>query len=158
MRRFFFFSTVSVNMNTRFTADTDKLNLKFEGYKLRPFQEATNLFRFPLAGIQVYEPTNDQRLGFRDLQARIRHSNLVYGHPLDQHRGSSFCIDQEFNVHMIVYDKVEEHLDWHMHGDTDDHVYPFLVDQASRDSFNHTADQAFGRCSSICKSRQHCAN
>ncbi|GAN08569.1 tumor antigen cml66-l [Mucor ambiguus] len=101
-------------MNTRFKLDTDKLNLKFEGYKLRPFQEATSLIRFPLDGIQVYEPTNDQRLGFRDLQARIRHSNLIYGHPLDQSRGSSFCIDQEFNLHMIVYDKLTRNLQTHL--------------------------------------------
>lgn len=93
-------------MNTRFSANADKLNPKFEGYRLRPFQEATDLIRFPLGDIQVYEPTNDQRLGFRDLQARIRHSNLIYGYPLDESRGSSFCIDQEFNLHMIVYDQV----------------------------------------------------
>lgn len=93
-------------MNTGFTPDLDKLNLKFEGYKLKPFKESTNLIRFPLNSIQVYEPTNDQRLGFRDLQARIRHSHLIYGHPLDQNRGSSFCIDQEFNLYMVVYDKV----------------------------------------------------
>ncbi|KAK4512373.1 Zinc resistance conferring protein [Mucor velutinosus] len=101
-------------MNTRFTPNADKLNLKFEGYKLRPFQEATNLIRVPLEGIQVYEPTNDQRLGFRDLQARIRYSNLIYGHPLDQHRGSSFCIDQEFNLHMIVYDKLTRSLETYL--------------------------------------------
>ncbi|KAI8646513.1 hypothetical protein BD408DRAFT_479766 [Parasitella parasitica] len=93
-------------MNTRFIPDAQKLNLKFEDYKLSPFEETTNLIRLPLRNIQVYEPTNDQRLGFRDLQARIRHSNLIYGHPLDQNRGSSFCIDQEFNLHMIVYDKL----------------------------------------------------
>lgn len=104
------FFICSINMNTRFAPNTDKLNLKFEGYKLRSFQEATSLVRFPLADIQVYEPTSDQRLGFRDLQARIRHSNLIYGHPLDQHRGSSFCIDQEFNLYMIVCDKVEAHV------------------------------------------------
>ncbi|KAL9554159.1 hypothetical protein MBANPS3_002959 [Mucor bainieri] len=100
---------------TRFKPNTDKLNLKFEGYKLRPFQEASSLVRFPLGDIQVYEPTaNDQRLGFRDLQARIRHSNLIYGHPVDTHRGASFCIDQEFNLHMIVYHKLTKNLQTHL--------------------------------------------
>ncbi|CEP12103.1 hypothetical protein [Parasitella parasitica] len=101
-------------MNTRFTPDVQKLNPKFEGYKLSPFKEATNLIRFPLDNIQVYEPTNDQRLGFRDLQARIRHSNLIYGHPLDQNRGSAFCIDQEFNLHMIVYDKLAKKINTYL--------------------------------------------
>jgi phosphoribosylamine-glycine ligase len=98
-------------MNSRFTPDLEKLNAKFEGYKLNPFNESLNLVRTSLAevGIQVYDAPNDQhqRLGFRDVQARIRHSHLHNGYPLDHDRGSAFCIDQEFNLHMIVYNKVK---------------------------------------------------
>lgn len=99
-------------MNTRLTPDLTKLNAKFEGYKLEPFSETSNLFRSSLAdqgNILIHNDTNNQhhRMGFRDLQARIRHSHLSYGYPLDQNRGSAFCIDQDFNLQLIVFDKVK---------------------------------------------------
>lgn len=99
-------------MNTRLKLDLSKLNAKFEGYKLTPFSETSNLFRSSLSeqgNFLIHNDKNDQqhRMGFRDLQARIRHSHLSYGFPLDQHRGSAFCIDQDFNLQMIVFDKVE---------------------------------------------------
>ncbi|KAI8390070.1 hypothetical protein BD560DRAFT_419200 [Blakeslea trispora] len=95
-------------MNSRFKPDTSKLNLKFDGYKLAPLPGSDSVQRVALAegNIQLYQPSHDQRLGFRDLQARIRHSHLIYGYPLDQNRASCFCIDYDFNVHMIVYDKL----------------------------------------------------
>jgi hypothetical protein len=99
-------------MNSRFTPNLDKINAKFEGYKLNPFNESCNLTRISLTevGIQGYDVPNDQhqRLGFRELQARIRHSHLHYGYPLDHNRGTAFCIDQEFNLQMIVYNKVRK--------------------------------------------------
>jgi hypothetical protein len=99
-------------MNSRFTPNLDKINAKFEGYKLNPFNESCNLTRISLTevGIQGYDVPNyqHQRLGFRELQARIRHSHLHYGYPLDHNRGTAFCIDQEFNLQMIVYNKVRK--------------------------------------------------
>ena len=58
---------------------------------------------------------SDHRMGFRDLQARIRYSQLVYGYPLDAERGSAFCIDQEFNLHMIIFDKVKFNINSFLH-------------------------------------------
>ncbi|OBZ91653.1 NudC domain-containing protein 1 [Choanephora cucurbitarum] len=97
-----------MKMNSRFKPDTSKLNLKFDGYKLAPLPGHDGVQRVALAegNIQLYKPSHDQRFGFRDLQARIRYSHLIYGYPLDQNRGSCFCIDYDFNVHMIVYDKL----------------------------------------------------
>ncbi|KAI8047716.1 uncharacterized protein B0P05DRAFT_565367 [Gilbertella persicaria] len=95
-------------MNSRLKLDTNKLNPKFEGYKLAPLTDPNSICRVSLNDIQLYKPNNDQRLGFRDLQARIRYSHLIYGYPLDQHRGTSFCIDQEFNLHLIVYNKLTQ--------------------------------------------------
>jgi hypothetical protein len=97
-------------MNTRLIPDLNKINSKFEGYKLTPFNKG--LYRTDLlqGNITIHKDNNDHRMGFRDLQARIRHSHLIYGFPLDKSRGSSFCIDQEFNLNMIVFDKVRIYL------------------------------------------------
>lgn len=95
-------------MDSYFKIDPSKLNPKFDGYKLDPFNEASNLFRSVLidqGNIQLAELSSDSRLGFRDLQARIRYSQLIYAHPLDHNRGAAFCIDLDYNLHMIVFDK-----------------------------------------------------
>lgn len=93
-------------MNTRLIPDLNKINPKFEGYKLSPFNKG--LYRTDLIqrNIEILKDTTDHRMGFRDLQARIRHSHLIYGFPLDSTRGSAFCIDQDFNLTMIVFNKV----------------------------------------------------
>lgn len=98
-------------MDSKLKIDSTKLNPKFDGYKLTPFNEASNVYRSSLidqGNIQIGQTTSDHRLGFRDLQARIRYSHLIYGHPLDHNRGSAFCIDQDYNLHMIVFDKVRK--------------------------------------------------
>lgn len=96
-------------MNNRLQVKPELLNPKFEGYKLKPFSEISSLIRAELAenNIQVFNDTKgDLRMGFRELQARIRYSQLIQGYPLDDNRGSSFCIDKDYNLHLIVFDKV----------------------------------------------------
>lgn len=96
-------------MNSRIRLNPEKINPKFEGYKLTPCTEISNVSRFQLdqCNIQVYNDIkSDHRMGFRDLQARIRYSQLVHGFPLDNNRGTSFVIDQDYNLNMIVFDKV----------------------------------------------------
>lgn len=98
-------------MNNRLQVKPELLNPKFEGYKLKPFSEISNLIRSELSdnNIQVYNDTkSDLRMGFRDLQARIRYSQLIQGHPLDENRASNFCIDKDYNLHMIVFNKVKK--------------------------------------------------
>ncbi|KAG1466878.1 hypothetical protein G6F46_000520 [Rhizopus delemar] len=96
-------------MNTRLAHDATKINPKFEGYKLQPCIDITNISRTDLSegGIQLDSISikDHHRLGFRDLQARIRQSHLFYGYPLDENRSSSFIIDKEYQVHMVLYDK-----------------------------------------------------
>ncbi|KAI8979647.1 hypothetical protein BDF20DRAFT_870780 [Mycotypha africana] len=95
-------------MNNRIKTNSNKINTKFEGYKLKPFPNKSDIVRTSLASdnIQIWKSTTDQqRLSFRELQARIRQSQLIYGQPLDENRGTAFCIDEEYNVHMIIYDK-----------------------------------------------------
>ncbi|KAG2234721.1 hypothetical protein BDF21DRAFT_498613 [Thamnidium elegans] len=92
-------------MNTRLIPDLTKINAKFEGYKLSPFGDSVYRTSLSEGNIFVQDKTTDHRLGFRDLQARIRHSHLIYGFPLDDNRGTCFCIDKQFNLHMIVFNK-----------------------------------------------------
>ncbi|KAG1469422.1 hypothetical protein G6F56_003267 [Rhizopus delemar] len=96
-------------MNAQLVHDPSKLNPKFENYKLQPCIEVTTVSRSSLleAGIQLRnESLNDHnRLGFRDLQARVRQNHLFYGYLLDENRSSSFIVDHEYQLHMLVYDK-----------------------------------------------------
>ncbi|KAI7888350.1 uncharacterized protein EV154DRAFT_448062 [Mucor mucedo] len=100
-------------MNTRLISDLNKINPKFEGYKLSPFNKGLHRTDLIQENIQVHKDANDHRMGFRDLQARIRHSHLIYGFPLDHTRGSAFCIDQDFNLFMIVYNKITKQTKFH---------------------------------------------
>lgn len=93
-------------MNTRLIPDLNKINPKFEGYKLSPFGKGVYRADLKQGNVDIQKDSHDHRMGFRDLQARIRHSHLIYGFPLDKNRGSSFCIDHDFNLNMIVFDKV----------------------------------------------------
>ncbi|KAI7898099.1 uncharacterized protein BX663DRAFT_443818 [Cokeromyces recurvatus] len=99
-------------MNSQFRPDPSKLNPKFESYKLSAFPES-KLFRTSLT-LQPFRQSNDRRIGFRDLQARIRLSSLFYGYPLDKNRGSAFFIDQNFHLYMIVFNNLTKETSIHL--------------------------------------------
>ncbi|CEI87371.1 hypothetical protein RMCBS344292_01786 [Rhizopus microsporus] len=104
-------------MTTRLAHDSKKINSKFDGYKLRPCSEIANVHRTKLEenGIQVENiSVKDHRLGFRDLQARIRQSHLFYGHPLDENRAVAFLVDKEHQLNAIVYNKSTKETQFHL--------------------------------------------
>ncbi|KAI8366627.1 uncharacterized protein BYT42DRAFT_549719 [Radiomyces spectabilis] len=96
------------NSIKKLTANNELINTKFEGYKLQPFPEETNLCRTALPGgrLQINKLPHNNRMGFRELQARIRFSHLADGFPLNDHTGTAFYVDDEYAVVMILFDKV----------------------------------------------------
>jgi hypothetical protein len=92
-------------MTSPLTIDSNLLNSKFEGYKLDPF--SSTVVRTPIQAELFKVHPSEHRVGFRDLQARIRHSQLSYGYPIDEKRATAFYIDEDYRLTAVVYDKVE---------------------------------------------------
>ncbi|KAI8993265.1 hypothetical protein BDB01DRAFT_841337 [Pilobolus umbonatus] len=98
-------------MNTAFKVDSANINPKFEGYKLDPFVDSTHIKRIPLSNINVNidRLSTDSRIGFRDLQARIRQSHLFYGYSADDNTGTAFYVDIDYCLHRVIYHKHTRH-------------------------------------------------
>lgn len=92
----------------RLTPNNDLINAKFEGYKLVPFSEEQCLrrTRLPDEGLTIGKIGENHRMGFRELQARIRFSHLAAGYPLNATVGTAFYVDNEYNVMRVLYDSV----------------------------------------------------
>ncbi|KAI8887002.1 hypothetical protein K501DRAFT_243367 [Backusella circina FSU 941] len=91
-------------MSSQLAIDSNLLNSKFEGYKLDPF--SSTVVRTPVQSAQFKVNPTDHRVGFRDLQARIRHSQLSYGYPIDENRAAAFYVDEGYCLIAVVYNKV----------------------------------------------------
>ncbi|KAL0073950.1 hypothetical protein J3Q64DRAFT_1686455 [Phycomyces blakesleeanus] len=100
------------------THDQDLINVAFEGYKLKTFPEETRLSRTPIPGdpLQVTQHSSQTRIGFRELQARVRFSHLADGYPINDQTGTAFYVDTEYNVVMVVYDKSSQETKFHIIG------------------------------------------
>ncbi|KAI8099358.1 uncharacterized protein BX664DRAFT_321071 [Halteromyces radiatus] len=96
-------------IQSRFHVDPKHINNKFEGYKLYPFPESTDLTRTPLPSGNLDVSREGQqhstRLGFRELQARVRFNHLAYGCPINEHVGVSYFVDEEYTVKAVTFDK-----------------------------------------------------
>ncbi|KAI8063169.1 hypothetical protein BC940DRAFT_307738 [Gongronella butleri] len=94
---------------TRLTIDQQHIHAKFEGYKLAPFDEASCLVRadLPSGGLQVRRQgqMHHSRLGFRQLQARVRFNHLAVAPPLDSTHGTGFFVDEQYAVIAATFDK-----------------------------------------------------
>ncbi|KAI9016382.1 hypothetical protein CLU79DRAFT_847571 [Phycomyces nitens] len=100
------------------THDQDLINTNFNGYKLKAFPEETNLSRVKIPGdpLHVTHHPSHSRMGFRELQARVRFSHLADGYPIDAQTGSAFYVDTEYNVVMVVHDKSIHETKFHIIG------------------------------------------
>ncbi|CAO3625046.1 unnamed protein product [Cunninghamella blakesleeana] len=96
-------------LKTRLDINSKYINAKFEGYKLQPFPESTSLIRtkLPFGELDVKRKGQrpNTRLGFRELQARVRFNHLAYGLSLNNHTGVSFFIDIDYCLTAAIFDK-----------------------------------------------------
>ncbi|ORZ20761.1 hypothetical protein BCR42DRAFT_213007 [Absidia repens] len=96
----------------RLTVNSAHINNKFEGYKLHPFPESTSLTRTPLPSGNLKVTRQGQqhstRLGFRELQARVRFNHLAFGCPLNDDIGVSYYVDEDYTVNAVTFDKNEK--------------------------------------------------
>lgn len=98
-------------LKTRLDINSKHINAKFEGYKLQPFPESTSLIRtkLPFGELDVKREGQrpNTRLGFRELQARVRFNHLSYCPNLNEHTGVSFFIDVDYCLTAVIFDKVK---------------------------------------------------
>ncbi|KAI8340233.1 hypothetical protein BC941DRAFT_460276 [Chlamydoabsidia padenii] len=96
----------------RLKVNSTHINANFEGYKLQPFPEITSLIRQPLptGHLDVVRKgqQHNNRLGFRELQARVRFNHLAFGCPLNKDTGLSYFVDEEYTVNAVTFNKVEK--------------------------------------------------
>ncbi|KAI9307928.1 hypothetical protein BJ944DRAFT_157149 [Cunninghamella echinulata] len=94
---------------SRLDVNSKHINAKFEGYKLQPFSEAGSLIRtkLPFGELDVKREgqRHNTRLGFRELQARVRFNHLAYGPSLNDHTGVSYFIDADYCLTAVIFDK-----------------------------------------------------
>lgn len=97
-------------LKSRLDVNSTHINAKFEGYKLHPFPEAESLIRtkLPFGELDVKREgqRHNTRLGFRELQARVRFNHLAYGPSLNDHTGVSYFIDADYCLTAVIFDKV----------------------------------------------------
>ncbi|KAG2221860.1 hypothetical protein INT45_003574 [Circinella minor] len=95
----------------QFIPDKNLLNPKFDGYKLSPTNEKECVTRTSLpngSDLRMNKFMANHRLGFRDLQARVRLNHLAYGFPTStnkQQQGVAFYVDLEFQLMSVIYNK-----------------------------------------------------
>lgn len=95
-------------LTKRLESKRELLNPKFEGYKLTPFPEKECLTRAKVPGgkLQINKIGHSNRLGFRDLQARVRFSHLAAGFPKSRTVGTAYYVDHGYNVIQVSFDEV----------------------------------------------------
>ncbi|RHZ78808.1 hypothetical protein Glove_156g46 [Diversispora epigaea] len=82
------------------------LNPKFEGYKLKLFDENSRLRRFPLPspGISLPKIPPNSKLSYKEIQSRIYFNHLFLGYESHIKNRTCFYFDQECSISMVEYD------------------------------------------------------
>lgn len=98
------------SVKDRLKVNSAHINANFEGYKLQPFPEKDSLFRqaLPSGHLDVAREgqQHNNRLGFRELQARVRFNHLTFGCPLNEHTGLAYFVDEDYAINAVTFDKV----------------------------------------------------
>lgn len=94
----------------RLTVNSTHINANFEGYKLQPFPDSESVIRQALSSghldVAREGQQHNNRLGFRELQARVRFNHLAFGCPLNNDVGLAYFVEKDYSVHAVTFDKV----------------------------------------------------
>ncbi|CAG8471171.1 29995_t:CDS:2 [Racocetra persica] len=90
------------------------LNPKFEGYKLKLFDERTRLQHFPLPppGISISR-FSSSKLSYKEIQNRIHYNHLFLGYEIIDKKSVCFYFDKEFYISMVEYDQTSNFITIH---------------------------------------------
>ncbi|RIA90876.1 hypothetical protein C1645_805491 [Glomus cerebriforme] len=82
------------------------LNPKFEGYKLKVFDERSQLkhFQLPPPAITIPKIPTKSKLSYKEIQSRIHFNHLFKGFEIDKGKGICFYFDSENFVVLAEYD------------------------------------------------------
>ncbi|ORX50103.1 hypothetical protein DM01DRAFT_1409116, partial [Hesseltinella vesiculosa] len=96
-----------MTIHSRLTIQPQLLNAKFEGYKLETFPEDKQLIRstLPFGRLQVTRQgqLHSSRLGFRELQARVRFNHLTMAAPYSDAKATCYFVDSDYNVIAVTF-------------------------------------------------------
>ncbi|KAI9312742.1 hypothetical protein BX666DRAFT_818989 [Dichotomocladium elegans] len=87
----------------RLTPNNNFNNPKFTGYKLEPYTNGPERVPLPGGKLQIHKIGHNHRLGFRELQARIRYSHLALGFPVSPTMGKAYYIDDSYIMVQVIY-------------------------------------------------------
>src|SRR2546429_419385 len=84
------------------------LNSKFEGYKLKVFNEKSRLlhFQLPPPAITIPKIPTNSKLSYKEIQSRINFNHLFKGFEINKGKGVCFYFDSENFVVLAEYDPV----------------------------------------------------
>ena len=84
------------------------LNSKFEGYKLKIFDENSHLLHFKLLqpAITIPKIPTNLKLSYKEIQSRIHFNHLFKGFEINKGKGICFYFDSENFVILAEYDPV----------------------------------------------------
>jgi hypothetical protein len=84
------------------------LNSKFEGYKLKIFDEKSQLihFQLPLPAITIPKISTNLKLSYKEIQSKIHFNHLYKGFEINKGKGICFYFDSENFVILAEYDPV----------------------------------------------------
>ncbi|CAG8530698.1 2290_t:CDS:2 [Acaulospora colombiana] len=91
------------------------LNPKFEGYKLKLFEDRTQLCRFllPSPGISTSKVSTKSKLSYKEIQNRIHFNHLFSGYETNDGKKVCFYFDRELSISMIEYDPITSSIATH---------------------------------------------
>src|SRR5437764_12508586 len=95
--------TVPLNPNR------DLLNVKFEGYKLKLFDDKKHLkfYNLPPPGVSISKIPSNSKLSYKEIQSRIHFNHLFCGFEINDDKATCFYFDLEDRLILIEYDKVQ---------------------------------------------------
>jgi len=84
------------------------LNPKFEGYKLKVFDEKSHLlhFQLPPPAIAIPKISTNSKLSYKEIQSKIHFNHLFKGFEINKGKGICFYFDSENFVILAEYDPV----------------------------------------------------
>jgi len=84
------------------------LNPKFDGYKLKVFDEKSRLLHFQLTppGITISKIPTNSKLSYKEIQSRTHFNHLFKGFEINKGKGICFYFDSDNFVILAEYDPV----------------------------------------------------
>nr|CAG8581230.1 14264_t:CDS:2 [Entrophospora candida]CAG8587510.1 7208_t:CDS:2 [Entrophospora candida] len=91
------------------------INAKFEGYKLKLFDDTEHLkfYKLPQPGVSISKIPSNSKLSYKEIQNRIHFNHLFYGFGINDDKATCFYFDLENRIILIEHDQATNSLITH---------------------------------------------